>query len=612
MNHNTENTEVLIGYDDILKRALETFSDVKEEWVGCIDHTKVTMYATIEPIWNAFILLNDKGIKIRIITGVTPANILYCKKLLDIVQLRHMSGYKNNFGVADRRQSFLLTTSSETQPLSHAIFSSFKGLAEAQQNLFETLWSKSIPVEQRIREIEEGIVPDTIEVIYDHSKVRALYLDLVNNAKSEIMLILPTVNAFNRQHKINAILCLNKSARERSVDVRILMPLLSDTKERAIVKEKIVETINRKQKENDNKEENENMPNTIINNDVISSESIEMRYIQPMPEPRSTILLVDGKLSLVMELKDDMGKTFEEAIGLSIYSNSKPGVFSYVSIFENLWLQSDLYQQIKEVNDKLEIRDKILNEFIHIAAHELRNPIQPILSLTQVLRSKITLVGKEHITVDEVTYILDTILRNARKVNRLTDNVLDIAKIDSNLLDLKKEIFDLREVVQFLADDYILEYSKVKGNNSNNNNNYRNIKLSLVPSSINTEEEKDLKTDQFLVEADKGRISQVICNIINNALKFTNKGDTISIAVEKENIDGMDHVTVSVRDTGIGIDAEVLPRLFTKFATKSNSGGTGLGMFLSKRIIEEHKGRIWAKNNIDGKGSTFSFSLPLH
>ncbi len=173
---------------------------------------------------------------------------------MGIVQLRHMGGDRNNFGVADRRQIFLLTISSETQPLSRAIFSSFKGLAEAQQHLFETLWSKSIPVEQRIREIEEGIAPDTIEVIYDHSKVRALYLDLVNNARSEIMLILPTVNAFNRQQKINAILCLNKSARERNVDVRVLMPLLSDTKERAIIKEKIVETIKGKQQENDNKE----------------------------------------------------------------------------------------------------------------------------------------------------------------------------------------------------------------------------------------------------------------------------------------------------------------------------------------------------------------------
>ena len=141
-----------------------------------------------------------------------------------------------------------------------------------------------------------------------------------------------------------------------------------------------------------------------------------------MSETKSTILIVDRKFSLVMELKNDMKETFDEAIGLSIYSNSKPGVFSYVSIFENLWTQTELYQQIKRVNlrlemanDKLDIHDKILNEFIHIAAHELKNPIQPILGLSQFLRSKIIQKQEEQINTDDVSSILDIIIRNAKK-----------------------------------------------------------------------------------------------------------------------------------------------------------------------------------------------------
>jgi hypothetical protein len=283
----------LYGNDNILKRTLETFSDTKEDLVGCIDHTEVAMHVTLEPIWNAFIHLNLQGVKIKIITEVTPENIFYCKKLMDIVQLRHIDGVKSNFGVADRREC-LYTISNEEQPLSHAIISNFKALVEAQQYLFEILWSKAIPVEQRIREIEKGIIPDTIEVIHDHSKVKTLYLDLVKNAQSEIMLILPTVNALIRQEKINAILYIHEAARERNVKVRILMPFLFDLIGRNIIKEKLVVLLDKKADKINHTAENILDNN---NNDTISSKFIDIRYIEPMSDTRSTILLVDRKFS---------------------------------------------------------------------------------------------------------------------------------------------------------------------------------------------------------------------------------------------------------------------------------------------------------------------------
>ena len=118
----------------------------------------------------------------------------------------------------------------------------------------------------------------------------------------------------------------------------------------------------------------------------------------------------------------------------------------------------------------------------------------------------------------------------------------------------------------------------------------------------------------LMVEADRDRIDQAVSNLLNNAIKFTSKkGGTISVIAEKRNgskIDNQGEVVVNVVDTGEGIHHEMIPRLFTKFASESNSG-TGLGLYISKSIVESHGGRIWAENNPDGKGATFSFSLPI-
>jgi signal transduction histidine kinase len=255
----------------------------------------------------------------------------------------------------------------------------------------------------------------------------------------------------------------------------------------------------------------------------------------------------------------------------------------------------------------LDIHNKILNEFIHIAAHELRNPIQPILGLSQVLKSKFTPGKEEQIKIDEAASILDIIIRNAKKMNTLTDNVLDIAKIEAKTFDLKKETFDLKELIQTLVDDYKSENNNEYGNDDNN---YRDIKLSFFSSSISKENEQKAG-DLYLIEADKVRITQVITNFLNNAFKFTNKGNSINIVLNKECSNSMEVVIVNIIDTGIGIDSEIFPRLFTKFATKSERGGTGLGLFISKCIIEAHDGKIWAENNREEKGATFGFSLPL-
>ncbi len=260
-------------------------------------------------------------------------------------------------------------------------------------------------------------------------------------------------------------------------------------------------------------------------------------------------------------------------------------------------------KQLEKANKELETANKAQQEFINVAAHELRTPIQPIISLSDVLMHKIR--------DNESRPLVDIILRNAKRLQRLSQDILDVTKIESGLLKLNKEYLNLKEVISDAVDEYRNQIKSSK----------RNIRLMYgfdKKEETNQEEggegqqqeqlHKQLliqDNNTILVEADKGRITQVIDNLLGNALKFTEEGD-ISISVESK--DG--HAVVSVKDTGRGIDPEIFPRLFAKFATKSETG-TGLGLFICKGIIEAHGGRIWAENNSDGKGATVAFSLPL-
>jgi signal transduction histidine kinase len=237
-------------------------------------------------------------------------------------------------------------------------------------------------------------------------------------------------------------------------------------------------------------------------------------------------------------------------------------------------------EQLETANEQLKVHDKMQRDFINVAAHELRTPIQPILGLTDALRSKIKDTEKQE--------ILDVIFRNARRLLRLTEDILDVTRIESHILELQKEMFNLKDILSNLIQDYRSQIER-------KNNNEQDLKI-LYKSKDNI----------IFVHADKARIIQVISNLINNSLKFTKSGE-ISVTSEKK--DG--YAIVSVKDTGIGVDPEIMPKLFSKFASKSYQG-TGLGLFICKSIIEAHGGKIWAKNNPDGKGATFTFSLPIN
>ena len=241
-------------------------------------------------------------------------------------------------------------------------------------------------------------------------------------------------------------------------------------------------------------------------------------------------------------------------------------------------------QRLEGLNEQLKINEKLQMEFVNIAAHELRTPIQPILGLTEILKST-TRDTKDH-------ELVDVVYRNAKRLHHLTEDILDVNRIESQSLLLNKERFNLPEIILDAIADI---KNQIATKNKDNN-----LKLEFVVTK-----DKESQEDIFVV-ADKGRISRVISNLLNNAIKFTNEG-IITVSTEKKD----NEVLVSIKDTGAGIDAEILPRLFTKFTTKSETGGTGLGLFISKSIIEAHGGKIWAENKSNGKGATFTFSLPI-
>ena len=238
-------------------------------------------------------------------------------------------------------------------------------------------------------------------------------------------------------------------------------------------------------------------------------------------------------------------------------------------------------QLLELANQQLKIHDSMQKEFINIASHEMRTPTQAILGYSEM----------SEMEPERSKEYLQPILRNARRLQKLTNDILDVTRIESQSLNLNKERVNLDDVISSVLVDYRNQIERER--------NQKDIKLVY-------ENNDDNKPRDIFVEADRERLTQVISNLISNAIKFTQEG-VIKVSVEvKDNRDAV----MTIKDNGEGIDSEIMPRLFTKFATKSITG-TGLGLFISKSIVDAHGGKIWGENNIDSRGATFSFSLPI-
>ncbi len=546
ISHDNKNTtRVVNSMGEAISYGVGFLQNVKEKIDLLVDANGPAFIIKFDVYKDNYNKARGRGVKVRCVTEVTKDNIHHCKEFRKIVdELRHLEGLKGSIVVSE--SEFIGTTSwREKQLLNPVIYSNEKEFVDQHQNIFDIIWKKSKPYVQRITEIEEGTEPEVIETTdnpqYAHTKV----FELLDSANKEILIIFSTSNAFRRQARDGAVQKLTEIMASRPwIETKILTP--KDSEIERIVAE-------------------------------LPISNLCVRFIEALS--KVSILMVDRKYSLVAELKDDTKQLVTEAIGFVTYSNSAPTVLSYAAIFDSLWKQTELYEQ-------LQIHDRMQKEFINTAAHELRTPIQPILGITELV--------KKEIKDDRHRELLEVISRNAHRLKNLSEDILEASKIESNSLHLNKEHFKIKELIVEVINSY------------RNNTDSKNIRFEYA-----------LDNDNLAIHADRNGLSRVISNLINNSIKFTHKDrGIISVFVESKEInednkeDKEAAVVVSVKDIGTGIDKETLPKLFRKFNTKSFHG-MGLGLYISKNIVNAHGGKIWAENNLDNTGATFSFRLPL-
>jgi two-component system sensor histidine kinase VicK len=551
-------TKVLYGVETVVNTIIEFLNRTNDAVYACVDQTRPILTLETLGLKNAFLYAKKRGVKLHYVTEITKDNLSYCKQLMDMVdELRHLDGIKGNFYVSESGYLAPATAHEVGKSASQVIYSNVTEIIEHQRYVFDSFWNKAIQAGDRIREIEEGIDLAKTEIIHSPQKIMDTFLDMIKSARQEILLILPTINAFLREERIGTFELLKNSILEKNVNVRIITPINDQIE--ALLRNVSVAITNELPPERQGKDKKREGDLQVQRSTIQFKETAVTTV---------TLLVIDRKVSLAIEKTDDSKPDFMEAVGLSTYSNSEPTVVSYVSIFEALWKQAELVNQ-------LEAHDKLQREFINIASHEMKTPTQAILGYSELLETD----PKNN------TEIIASLKRNASRLQRLTNDILEVSRIESQTLKLNKEKVNINEKIREIIDD-------VRNQVQNPND------LQIIFSETKRE---------VHLQADKTRLYQVVANLLTNAIKFTNVG-TITVSAEVN--DNNNELIVTVKDSGEGIHSDIIPRLFTKFATKSNVG-TGLGLYISKNIIEAHGGRIWAENNRDGKGANFTFTLPL-
>jgi signal transduction histidine kinase len=546
--------------------------------------------------------------------------------------------------------------------------------------MFDSFWKMATPAKQRIREIEHGVIPAETTVYSDYHDALKKEIEMIRNAKREIQIIYSTANAFHIQENDGTMLLLREMAEQNeSLRISILTPIDSSVRESPSLK--------------------------LLGS---YSHNIRLQDIAPSINIKIKSLVVDRRESLVMELIHIPEEKTTAMVGFSFYSNSESTVLSYASIFEVLYNQSILFEQLKQ-------EDRIKSEFINIAAHELRTPIMPILNGIEILEEKL---GDK---VNECRREVDIINRNASRLQSLAESILQVSKIESGTFSLSVQSgIDIHSLIAQVIEDVEKKYSytdkakkvsivflplhdrervkdkeKEEGKTANSSGTSMDDGIGEM-ESINAQAPPPKQTRQMenhhstgessqndnsiydnnnstvrplYVDCDPPKIAQVIFNLLDNAMKFTFDGkvyvsttNTTVISGSQSGVnnwnstgdpkvgttgegkpppqllDGDDDgdfgdtinsgVLVTVSDTGEGINNQIKDQLFEKFATKSRQG-TGLGLYLSKKIIESHGGTIWYEepsekygkdaeavcigNSGDDKkiGTVFKFVIPV-
>ena len=284
---------------------------------------------------------------------------------------------------------------------------------------------------------------------------------------------------------------------------------------------------------------------------------------------------VDKSISLFSELKSNYERGFHDSF-FNVISLKDSVIWHNSAIFESLWKQSILENRVKDLSHELNSNNSSNHNFVRILAHELKNPIQPILGFSDMIQNN------KRLDTDQKNELLKIISRNARKLDIMTNNILDYARMENNIFNLNVEYFDIVQVIKELLSDYTIQVNK------------KHIRLEL-----------DTTSQKIMIKADKIRMIEVLDNLLSNSIKFTERGEIVISIRETE-----EYIIIKFIDTGSGIDEEDLEKIFSKFYT-TDKLGTGLGLYISRIIVEKHLGRIKGRNNENGVGSTFTIELPV-
>ena len=550
-----ENTQAQTNNEQTDMTLNDIVCNANKELCICGDFTLPDFILT-ERIRQAFQDAKAKGTKIRLITEITRDNLSSCKQIMKFAEVRHLEKLVGNFAINDLEY---FGQAQGNAFASNLIYRNDGGMVEQQKYIFENLWNNADTQHDKMSSLEVGVDPEEIKVLSDPYEIRKTYLNLINSAVSEISLIIATPNALQRNYKGGIISMLIEASEKRNVNVNLVIPTYEI-----------------------------DMQNGFL--DIKSlSKNLNFKIKSIVPPTRkthlikTTFLIVDKKSILIIDVKDDNQENFIEAVGYATYHTSKSRTESYNFIFDTIWRQADLHESLREANknllysyQKLEEHDAMEKEFINIAAHELRTPSQSIIGYSELLKN----LPERNKQYEEA------ILRNAERLFSLVTNMLNIARIESQTMKLNKTVFDLNVKIQNVIND-ISQQTELKYLDK--------VKIEFVPIE---------KVD---IIADKEKIFEVFANLVNNAIKFTKQG-TITIILKREY--KTNQATVTIKDSGPGIDPEIIPHLFSKFKTKSEKG-LGLGLYISKNIVEAHGGKIEAYNNPNSKGATFIVTLPL-
>jgi hypothetical protein len=279
---------------------LQGLYKVREKFDSCSDKIGPSVIVTIEPIWKELIELKKRAGKIRLLTEITKDNIPFCKELMKVGELRHFDGVKVNFAILDGKEYQATIIHEESEPVTQLIVSNAKSFVDQHQYVFDTLWSRAIPGEQKIKEIQEGIRPDFADVVHDYKEIQKINFNLIKSAKKEILLLFLTTNAFHQHTQLMQL--FKEAAKERGVKIRIMMPAANEINDAIDV--------------------------------LKEQQQINIQYLKKSFQTNVTVFVVDNVFSLTVESKRDREENTK-----ATYSNIESTAISYASIFETLWIE---------------------------------------------------------------------------------------------------------------------------------------------------------------------------------------------------------------------------------------------------------------------------------